>query len=399
MQLQQNKTRFFYVINNMMNKIYTTVFTLLVTVLNLHAEPGTYYQSLDSSTSCSSFKTALFNHISSGTVELSYGSVDDYYFRTDSKPAESGGGFVIVDKYSSDIPDGLDSCNYRFETDFCSAGGTATVQCSCYIKEHTFPSSWFNDQLPMRSDMHLLFPADNYINNAKSNFPIGYVQTPSITSFNGTKIGTSNSTLNNGFSSSNVFEPIDSFKGDFARVYLYVVTRYQTQAAAWNFSTSGNVLAGNTYPALDPWILQLCIKWHKLDPPSAFEQKRNDSVFAIQRNRNPYVDYPHWAEKVFGENGNSGSCVNTAVGENKSLPFSVYPNPVRQGMLFITIEKFLSEPVFIEITDMLGSVVKVQQSAVVSGSLGIDVNDLAIGSYLLRIRYKDDVAVNAFIVQ
>jgi endonuclease I len=371
----------------MQHKNHILLTILLLFCMHSFADPGTYYTGLDSTKSCSNFKTLLSTHISNGVITLSYGSVDAYYGRTDAKPAETGTGFVIVDKYCSDRPTGLDSCNFRFEVDFCASGGTESKQCACYIKEHTFASSWFNDQLPMRSDMHLLFPADNYTNNAKSNFPLGHVQTASFTSYNGTKIGTSNATLNFGFSGSNVFEPIDEFKGDFARAYLYVVTRYESGAATWTSNGSANdILAGNTYPSLDPWILQLCVKWHKLDPPSDFERKRNDTVFAIQRNRNPFIDFPHWVEKIFNVDGNSASCINTALRNEKSIDFSVFPNPANDFLSIQFARSVSIKSATVEIIDVVGKTIFSQSINQPNEIFSINTANLAKGIYIINIQ-------------
>ena len=362
------------------------------------ADPGTYYNGVDTNKTCAALKTELFNKISANTISLSYSSMDDYYFKTDSKPAESGGGSVIVDRYASERPNGLDSCNFRFITNFCGAGGTATFQCSCYVKEHSFPSSWFADQLPMRSDMNFVFPADNYTNNEKSNYPLGYVQTPSSTSYNGTKVGTSNTTLNYGFNATKVFEPADSFKGDFARAYLYVVTRYETLATTWTSNSSANdVLSGNTFPSLDSWILKLCVKWHKLDPPSAFERKRNDSIFSIQNNRNPYIDFPSLVEKAFGVDG-SAICVPLGVKQkSNTLNFSVFPNPIKDGMLTIDIERNVTNNASLEVIDIVGRKLIEQKIATNNKQLTIDVSSLAKGTYLLNIIDDGNNSIQKFI--
>lgn len=98
----------------------------------------------------------------------------------------------------------------------------------------------------MYSDIHFIWPADSYMNFRKGNTPIGYVKNSSYTSHYGTKVGTSETTLNYSYNSSLVFEPIDSFKGDFARAYLYVITRYEDSIINWvGRSTSANVLDGN----------------------------------------------------------------------------------------------------------------------------------------------------------
>ena len=118
---------------------------------------------------------------------------------------------------------GPDFCNYRFPTDFCGNRTDNQTECYCYDKEHVFPKSWFGGAniYPMYSDMHYIWPADNYVNFRKGNLAIGYVKV--LLYFkNGTKIGTSDPAKNYTFNSTNIFEPIDTFKGDFARAYLYV---------------------------------------------------------------------------------------------------------------------------------------------------------------------------------
>ena len=87
-----------------------------------------------------------------------------------------------------------------------------------------------------------------------------------------------------------VFEPIDVFKGDFARTYFYMVTRYDV--SSW---TSDN-LDGD---GLSDWTLSLLLEWHYDDPVSQKEIDRNNAVYAIQNNRNPYIDHPEWVACVF----------------------------------------------------------------------------------------------------
>ncbi|MEZ5055070.1 MAG: endonuclease [Chitinophagales bacterium] len=123
-------------------------------------------------------------------------------------------------------------------------------------------------------------------------------------SYNGTKIGRSNAALNYGYFGARdtldnninktynfVFEPIDEFKGDLQE-RIYMLLRYGNQISSWknNDSIAFDVISNTSYTGLEPWILKLCVKWHKQDPPSSFERKRNDSV-QTQGNRNPYIDF------------------------------------------------------------------------------------------------------------
>lgn len=353
-----------------MKKIYT-LFSLQLLITSVFAGPGTYYSGLDSSLNCNSFLNALASKLNTGVTILNYGDVDGYYNRTDLKPAETGGGFVIVDRYSSDIPTGTDSCNFKYITDFCSSGGTASVQCVCFNKEHTFPSSFFDDSLPMRSDMHFVWPADSKVNGQKSNFPLGYVRPSSPTpfiSYNGSKVGRPDITKNNGYwgvadttdnnnntNYNKVFEPADAFKGDFARAYLYVAARYHLRMGSWeNLVLNGNGVISNTnFTHFEPWIIKILVEWHNADLPDGFEKRRNDSVFAIQGNRNPFIDYPHWVEKCFGTQGNFNACNATYVNKNEAITIDLFPNPTTSSIYFKspTLETY-----YITVSDLTGKV-------------------------------------------
>jgi endonuclease I len=388
----------------------------------MYADYGTYYNGLDTSQNCNSFKTALTIWISNNDRHLNYGDIDSFYNKTDLKPAEFPfTGSIVVDRYCSEIPNGQDSCNFRYNNrtpgvrSFCFTGGTAAAYCLCYAKEHVFPSSWFDDTVLMRTDMHYVWPADSKTNNDKSNFPLGYVRpTPISMSYNGTKIGRSDAARNFGYigakdtlvASNNstfnkVFEPIDSFKGDFARAYLYVATRYGDRIANWkNLDAIGSKVISNTsYTGLEPWILQLCVKWHKQDPPSVFEMKRNDSVFAIQGNRNPFIDYPEWVEKVFGPNG-SASCLTTAIRTNKTVDFTIYPNPTNSVInIQFANSSSIDKNATIEVIDLVGKIILQQNVFFNNETKSLDVSNLSKGIYMISIKNEGQNNVTSFIKQ
>ena len=99
------------------------------------------------------------------------------------------------------------------------------------------------------------------------------------------------------------FEPVDEYKGDLARAQLYIAARYNNLIAAWvSNGTANDILAGNAYPAYDAWFLNLLIKWHNQDPPSVKEINRNNAVFAVQGNRNPFIDSPQYVNRIWGLN-------------------------------------------------------------------------------------------------
>ena len=61
------------------------------------------------------------------------------------------------------------------------------------------------------------------------------------------------------------------------------------------------MLSHNKYPAFKDWALQLLLKWAKEDPVSQKEIDRNNAVYGIQKNRNPFVDYPGLEQYVWGD--------------------------------------------------------------------------------------------------
>lgn len=384
----------------MRTKFLITVAFIFLGNLKIEASPGTYYNSLDTTTSCASFKTALFNLIKNDS-HLDYGLIDNSYYRTDVKLSENGNGKnVLMERYCSENPFGLDYCFFNPDS-ICSGGSTF---CQCYNKEHVVPKGWFNGSadfsVKQYTDMQFVWPSDSKVNGSKSNYPLGYTTTPILlTSLNGTKIGSSDVAKNFGYSSSNVFEPIDTFKGDFARAYLYFVTRYQDSTASFKRNPIAvNVFSATSYTGLEPWILQLCVKWHKMDPPSDFERKRNDSVYAIQGNRNPYVDYPHWVEKVFGVDGNAAGCTSSSIRNNPTIVYTVYPNPA-QDKLNILFSRNLSKITTIEILDIVGETIFTQTISEPQLFFTINTLGYAKGLYVLNIKYDGGNNITKFLIE
>ena len=174
--------------------------------------------------------------------------------------------------------------------------------------EHSVPKSWWGDAYDETAtpltrfkydgsyDLHHLTPSDADANMAKSNYPLGVVDSPSFD--NGvTKVGTGQA---NG-RATNLFEPADEYKGDFARMYLYFVTCYQDYS--WK-SSALSMFAQNSYPTLNTYGQSLLLKWHRQDPVSQKEIDRNNAVYSFQGNRNPFIDYPNMVEYIWGDSTN-----------------------------------------------------------------------------------------------
>ncbi|MEI8664383.1 endonuclease [Pseudoalteromonas sp. B28] len=213
-------------------------------------------------------------------------SARDKYFENDNS---------ILDMYS-EKPNGSDSYNYTAVSDQC---GNYSGEGGCYNREHSFPKSWFGGTIePMNSDVHHIYATDGYVNSKRSNFPFGEVASASFTSTNGSKLGSAASSLNY---SGTVFEPIDEFKGDFARAYFYMATRYENVIGTWQTKTTSSnaVLNGSSNQVFESWVVAMLLNWHNSDPVSQMELDRNQAAFEFQGNRNPYIDHPEFVEMIW----------------------------------------------------------------------------------------------------
>ncbi|GLB52289.1 hypothetical protein NBRC110019_13280 [Neptunitalea chrysea] len=216
----------------------------------------------------------------------------DIYYENDN---------TILDPYSEN-PSGADPYNFTAITDEC---GNYSAEGDCYNKEHVIPQSVFSQNDPMRGDAHHLLPTDGRVNGFRSNYPFGIVDDNNLVSqsgisnptMNGSKLGAN---LNSGTSagySGTVFEPIDEFKGDIARIYFYFVTRYEDQISNWSSYAMFN---DTTNQVIDEPFLSILLEWNTLDPVSQKEIDRNNNIFTYQNNRNPFIDHPEYITEIWG---------------------------------------------------------------------------------------------------
>ncbi len=188
------------------------------------------------------------------------------------------------------------STNFTFVTD---QAGQYSKEGDKYNREHSFPKSWFGEAAPMYTDLHHLYPTDGFVNGKRANYPFGETNGEDYKSANDfSKLG---DCTYPGYTGT-VFEPADEYKGDFARTYFYMVTCYEDQLPSWYSSNTEArpTLDGNKYPGLSEWQLNMLMTWAKNDPVSEKETNRNNAVYAIQNNRNPFIDYPGLEEYVWG---------------------------------------------------------------------------------------------------
>jgi len=242
-----------------------------------------YYQNADGKTGAA-LKTAMCGIVYNRT-EKSY---DDLWTAYQTTDVRSDG--KIWDMYSN-------ITNYTPVT----SGSSYSKEGDSYNREHSWPQSWFGSNAPMYTDLHHIYPTDGFVNGKRSNYPFGETNNPTYTSANDfSKLGPCSYSGYTG----TVFEPADEYKGDFARTYFYMVTCYEEKLSDWYTNYSGtdvvHVIDGKTYPGLQTWQLNMLMEWAKNDPVSEKETARNNAVYAIQNNRNPFIDYPGLEEYIWG---------------------------------------------------------------------------------------------------
>lgn len=259
--------------------------------------PANYYDAATGLT-CTNLKTALYNIIKPTITNPAptYTGLWGAYFISDDRLNDASNKTIVWDMYS-DNPAGSE-CEPNFGSPYQDKGTGGTVECQRYNREHSFPRAWFGGNVdPMYSDMFIVFPTDKKVNSMRGNFPYGEVSSPSYTSNNGSKFGP-NTYLTE--YTGNAFEPIDEYKGDLARSTFYVATAYENSIAGWQSnSNAGAVLNGSSYQCFDNWYLKLLYKWHLQDPVSTKETDRNNDVYMMQGNRNPFIDHPEYVAQVW----------------------------------------------------------------------------------------------------
>jgi len=135
-------------------------------------------------------------------------------------------------------------------------------------REHVWPQSLLGVDaggINVASDLHNLKPADPGENSSRSNKYFDNI------------------------TSSVAYEPPDEVKGDIARILFYMIVMYD------NLN-----LVDQAPDIYEMALLSVLLSWHEQDPVDAFEQNRNDVIYSYQFNRNPFIDYPHFVELIFG---------------------------------------------------------------------------------------------------
>ncbi|MCG2793222.1 MAG: endonuclease [Weeksellaceae bacterium] len=261
--------------------------------------PADYYSGTEN-LSGYALKSKLHDIISTKVYTYNYDDLKTTVNQTDlDKYYENDG--TILDIYS-EIPTGPDAYNYTS----ANIIGSASAEGQGWNREHMMPQSSFNSAYPMYADLFFVVPTDARINQLRSDYPYAKAGSSIYYTFtNGSKQalnGTANATY-----TGRVFEPIDEFKGDVARTLLYFVVRYEGKLRNFKFTTNidptkdVNPLDGTEEKAYENWYIAMLLLWNQQDHVSQREIDRNNTVFSLQKNRNPFIDHPEWIDAIWNQ--------------------------------------------------------------------------------------------------
>lgn len=313
-----------------------------------------YYNGISTTDSNEVLKIQLANLIiSTHTTQLSYTPGIWNLLEKADRDLEDTTKVLLL--YGFNDTDGITS-NDR--TRLISLRQTGSSVVGFWNREHSFPKSLGTPDLGTSgagADGHHLRAADGQMNSTRNNRLYAYGDG------NATTIG------------SNQFYPGDEWKGDVARMTMYMYLRYPTQCVATQ--VGGPVVTASTFDQMP----DIFLIWHEEDPVSDFERQRNEKIYQAQGNRNPFIDEPAYAKRIWG-NVPTESGLN--INEMKGFDFQVYPNPT-SGKL--TIVSNMNDEINYTITNTLG-----QEMIQETGNV-IDLSTFETGVYILEITSQNQV--------
>ncbi len=334
-----------------MKKILMFVFFLGL-VGSLTAQIPSYYNDVDLTLRGQDLKTELANKIiATHSSQVDYSDLWEVYRQSDISVTDSSKLYLIYGWENGQDGD----CHNDILRDTIKHGGSV-ARCE-YNREHVFPRSLGNPDLGSTgagSDAHHVRPADVQLNGNRGNkkFSAGSGHA---------------GTVNGSF-----WYPGDEWKGDVARIILYLYLRYDTQCLPDSVG-EGNPVAS------DPHMVDLFLQWNAEDPPSELEDRRNEAVYQIQGNRNPFIDNPYLATLIWG-GPQAQDRWNMSVLQNRwENHISVYPNPAHQE-IYVEVP---GEPYGLELRNVSGQVLR--RKINLRSETVIDVKSLPDDVYFLLI--------------
>lgn len=266
-------------------------FTFLVTLLSLVVYAQTapaYYSGINFEKNQNDLKAELTKLITeTHKKQISYNDLRDLLPKSDVDPQNSSKMLAVYGSKSS-------GKHQRSITSFPTSN---------WNREHVYAKSLGTPNLGTSgpgSDGHHLRPADITLNSDRGN--LKFDDGTGVTAYKTNRGG---------------WYPGDEWKGDIARILMYMYVRYQDQCKPLNIA-----FVPNTYSEDFSDIL---LKWNAEDPVSDFEINRNNVVAETQGNRNPFIDNPYLATLIWGGPDAENTWPETIQGGNPIEQDSIAP--------------------------------------------------------------------------
>ena len=239
----ENKSVTLYFYITLDNEEYGPFSINIVVNTHIKTNDNEYYDEIGEDLRGSSLKMALRSLITKTQERITtYDDIKTVTAKTDADPEKPGNIILFYSRVS---------VSAKWD------GG------STWNREHIWPrsKSWFQYE-DAGSDIHHLRPANPSINSSRGNK--AYANTTTSSSY----------------------APTDVVKGDVARIVFYLLTRYPES---------------DNYPITNvASSMQMLLEWNELDPVDNLEITRNEECFKLQGNRNPFIDFPEYAEMIWG---------------------------------------------------------------------------------------------------
>jgi len=303
------------------------------------SELQTYYSGVDFSKTGNDLYTDLATTtIAKHTTFLDYSDRHDFLYDADADPNNTSNVVLI---YSGES---------RPDNQWLSGLNPDSPQ--TYNTEHVYPRSLL-DNSNAEADLHLLRVCDISVNSSRGNNP--------FTTGSG-----------NYSSTGSAWYPGDDWRGDVARIIMYVNLRYNE-----SFNDVGS--------------LSLFLDWNAADPVSAIELNRNNHIESAQGNRNPFIDNPYLATLIWGGTTAENRWNSLSVNDYNLNQIALYPNPLRGNTLYINTKSTLS----VEIFNIMGKSIINQNIS--SNNNTINVEYLNNGVYFIKLSNEFNTVIKKLI--
>jgi len=345
------------------------LFTLLLSVLSCagFTQVPAYYSSVDFTQPAGAIHSQLSTLITTTHTAISYSECWDALKEGD---LDFGSTTMVALIYGYDDGDGNPITDRTRSVN--SNGGNI----GDWNREHVFPKSLGNPDLGTSgpgSDAHNLRASDVQQNGNRSN-----------------KLFTDGS--GNAATSGTNWYPGDEWKGDCARIVMYMYLRYGNQCIPTNVATG-------SINSQDVNMANLLLDWNNDDPVSQFEKDRNDAIQNWQGNRNPFIDNPRIAYKIWGGPMAEDTWGNLAISTiSLYSELNIYPVPLSDDILYVSgISN--SDVKSLQLQSVSGQIVQQLDLNQLVLNGGVSMDSISSGTYILSFIFEETVVQKKVIIQ